>query len=302
MAKQGTVSVARGLSRSFLRTSVLSAALLSAVLLSSPSFAGETMAPPTPSSTGSLPTASNPANNSTMGQMMAMQQAAMGQNANVSGDPFQGNVPKSTSLSANFAWMDTFDASALNGGYGGGVTATHWITSKLALTASIEIESFGLGSVNRVANYVTSLGIPVNDQAGTPVIPITLGAVYDVFGGKAWVNPQIFGDAGPAVTLNGESMPLYADAGVGVVTPLAKLSDALAGIDLFANIRWAYLSNISGLADTAVGAIGAVGQTAANNPKAPLANAAGSLLTNAAQAYKGALNYMPIEFGATFVF
>ena len=287
MAKQGTVSVARGLSRSFLRTSVLSAALLSAVLLSSPSFAGETMAPPTPSSTGSLPTSSNPANNSTMGQMMAMQQAAMGQNANVSGDPFQGNVPKSTSLSANFAWMDTFDANALNGGYGGGVTATHWITSKLALTASIEIESFGLGAINQVAHYAS-----LPDQAGTPVIPITLGAVYDVFGGKSWINPQVFGDAGPAVTLNGESMPLYVDLGVGVVTPLAKLSDALAGIDLFANIRWAYLSNISGLADTAVGAIGADGASPAVN----------GLLTSAANQYKGALNYMPIEFGATFVF
>ena len=278
MAKQGTVSVARGLSRSFLRTSVLSAAILSAALLSSPSFAGETIPPPTPSS-GSLPTASNPANNSTMGQMMAMQQAAMGQNANVSGDPFQGNVPKSTSLSANFAWMDTFDASAFNGGYGGGVTATHWITSQLGLTASIEIESFGLGQLN---NAVKTLP----DQAGTPVIPITLGAVYDFTGGKAWVNPQVFGDFGPAVTLNGETMPLYADAGVGVVTPLAKISDTLAGVDLFANIRWAYLSNIGGLADTAVGA-----DVSATHTTYGLVGANG-----------GALNYMPIEFGATFVF
>ncbi len=282
MAKQGTVSVARGLSRSFLRTSVLSAAILSAALLSSPSFAGETIPPPTPSS-GSLPTASNPANNSTMGQMMAMQQAAMGQNANVSGDPFQGNVPKSTSLSANFAWMDTFDASAFNGGYGGGVTATHWITSHLGITASIEIESFGLGQLN---NTVKPVGIP--DQAGTPVIPITLGAVYDFTGGKAWVNPQVFGDFGPAVTLNGETMPLYADAGVGVVTPLAKISDTLAGVDLFANIRWAYLSNIGGLADTAVGA----------DAGGPLSLPTHGLVG----ANGGALNYMPIEFGATFVF
>ena len=281
MAKQGTVSVARGLSRSFLRTSVLSAALLSAVLLSSPSFAGETMAPPTPSSTGSLPTASNPASNSTMGQMMAMQQAAMGQNANVSGDPFQGNVPKSTSLSANFAWMDTFDASALNGGYGGGVTMTHWITPNLGLTGNIEIESFGLGALNQVAK---GAGLP--DQAGTPVIPITLGAVYDLTEGKARVNPQVFGDFGPAVSLNGESMPLYVDAGVGVVTPLAKISDTLSGLNLFANIRWAYLSNIGGLADTAANYTNVVGKgqggiVGANN---------------------AALNYMPIEFGATFVF
>ncbi len=280
MAKQGTVSVARGLSRSFLRTSVLSAAILSAALLSSPSFAGETIPPPTPSS-GSLPTASNPANNSTTGQMMAMQQAVMGQNANVSGDPFQGNVPKSTSLSANFAWMDTFNESAFNGGYGGGVTATHWITSHLALTASIEIESFGLGQIN---NYLSINAAGYPHQAGTPVIPITLGGVYDFTGGAAWVNPQIFADGGPAVTLNGESMPLYADLGVGVVTPLAKLSDTLSGIDLFANIRWAYLSNISGLADTAVAV------DTGNN-------------TKVIGAYPGgALNYMPIEFGATFVF
>ncbi len=286
MAKQGSVSAARGLSRS-----LLSATLLSALLVSAPAFAGETIPPPAPSSSGSLPTASNPASNSTMGQMMAMQQAAMGQNSNVSGDPFQGNVPKSTSLSANFAWMDTFDANALNGGYGGGVTATHWITSKFALTASIEIESFGLGSINQLAK---TLGQP--DQAGTPVIPITLGAVYDFFGGSSWVNPQIFGDAGPAVSLNGESMPLYADLGVGVVTPLAKLSDTLAGIDLFANIRWAYLSNISGLADTAVGAIGAATNAGTGG------KAVGNLTSQAISPYKGALNYMPIEFGATFVF
>ena len=281
MAKQGTVSVARGLSRSFLRTSVLSAAILSAALLSSPSFAGETIPPPTPSS-GSLPTASNPANNSTTGQMMAMQQAAMGQNANVSGDPFQGNVPKSTSLSANFAWMDTFDNSVFNGGYGGGVTATHWITSHIALTASIEIESFGLGALNTAA--AGALKTTQYSQAGTPVIPITLGGLYDFTGGKAWVNPQAFLDGGPAVTLNGETMPLYADIGVGVSTPLAKISDTLAGIDLFANIRLAYLSNMGGLADTA---------TAADT-------------VSGGKSLAGAMNqdmfYMPIEFGATFVF
>ena len=278
MAKQGSLSVARGLTRS-----LLGATFLSALLVSAPAFAGETIPPPAPSSSGSLPTASNPANNSTMGQMMAMQQAAMGQNGNISGDPFQGNVPKSTSLSANFAWMDTFDASAFNGGYGGGVTATHWITSHLGITASIEIESFGLGQLN---NTVKGAGIP--DQAGTPVIPITLGAVYDFTGGKAWVNPQIFGDFGPAVTLNGETMPLYADAGVGVVTPLAKISDTLSGVDLFANIRWAYLSNIGGLADTAVGA----------DAGGPLSLPTHGLVG----ANGGALNYMPIEFGATFVF
>ena len=271
MAKQGTVSVARGLSRSFLRTSVLSAALFSAVLLSSPSFAGETMAPPTPSSTGSLPTASNPASNSTMGQMMAMQQAAMGQNANVSGDPFQGNVPKSTSLSANFAWMDTFDNSYLNGGYGGGVTATHWITSNIGLTASIEIESFGFGGGTGVSKALQGY------QAGTPIIPITLGGVYDITGGKALVNPQVFLDAGPAVSLYGQSMPLYADLGVGVVTPLAKISDALSGIDIFANIRVAYLSQVGG----------ALGEVAGG----------GTLDGNG-----NSMWYMPIEFGATFVF
>ncbi len=270
MAKQGTVSVARGLSRSFLRTSVLSAAILSAALLSSPSFAGETIPPPTPSS-GSLPTASNPANNSTMGQMMAMQQAAMGQNANVSGDPFQGNVPKSTSLSANFGWMDTFDNSALNGGYGGGVTATHWLTANLGLTASIEIESFGFGPTSPLQNA---------NQEGTPIIPITLGAVYDFTGGKAWVNPQIFGDFGPAVSLYGQSMPLYFDAGAGVVTPLAKISDALTGVDLFANIRVAYLDQIGGALSETYTTLGAA-HNSYNN---------------------ASMWYMPIEFGATFVF
>ena len=297
MAKEGTLLSFRELSRRFVKSSVLSVALLSAAFVAAPAFAGEALTPPTPSSTAGLPSSSNPATSSTAGQMMAMQQAVMANGAS-GNSSFDGNVPKSTSLSANFGWMDTFDANALNGGYGGGVTATHWITSKFALQASIEVESFGLGAVNRVGNYVTSLGIPVNDQAGTPVIPITLGALYDFTGGKNWVNPQMFVDAGPAVTLNGESMPLYADGGVGVTTPLGKLADALAGINLFANIRWAYLSNISGLADTAVGAIGAVGQASGTS----LSKAAGADLTNAAQAYKGALNYMPIEFGATFVF
>ena len=169
----------------------------------------------------------------------------------------------------------------LMAGTGGGVTATHWITSHLGITASIEIESFGLGQLN---NAVKPLGAP--DQAGTPVIPITLGGVYDFTGGKAWVNPQVFGDFGPAVSLNGETMPLYADAGVGVVTPLAKISDTLAGVDLFANIRWAYLSNIGGLADTAVGA---------DKPVTGTTN-------GVVGANGGALNFMPIEFGATFVF
>ena len=281
MAKEGTLSSFRESSRRFVKSSVLSVALLSAAFVAAPAFAGEALTPPTPSSTAGLPSSSNPATSSTSGQMMAMQQAVMANGAS-GNSSFDGNVPKSTSLSANFGWMDTFDANALNGGYGGGVTATHWITSKFALQASIEIESFGLGAINQVAQSNN-----IADQAGTPVIPITLGALYDFTGGKSWVNPQFFGDAGPAVTLNGESMPLYVDLGVGVTTPLAKLSDALAGIDLFANIRWAYLSNISGLANTAVGV-----------DNITLNNAA----TNALSYYKGALNYMPIEFGATFVF
>ncbi|MCL4485913.1 MAG: hypothetical protein M1537_06235 [Nitrospirae bacterium] len=280
MAKQGSVSVARALTRSLLSTSVLSAALLSAVLVS-PAFAGEALPPPTPSSAASLPASSNPANNSTAGQMMAMQQAAMGQSANTSTDPFQGNVPKSTSLSANFAWADTFNAMALNGGYGGGVTVTRWITANSGINMNVEILSFGLGNLN---NTLSQSYPAVGHQAGTPIIPITLGYVYDVTGGKSWINPQVFADGGLAVTLNGESAPLVMDAGFGVVAPMAKLADALAGIDLFANIRWAYISNIGGLADTAVGAD---------------FNADG---TNIVRASGGALNYMPVEFGATFVF
>jgi hypothetical protein len=243
-------------------------------------FAGEALPPPTPSSSGSLPSASSPATNSTMGQMMAMQQAAMSQSNSTSSD-FEGNVPKSTSLSANFAWMDTFDNSFLNGGYGGGVTATHWITSKFALTASIEIESFGFGGGTIVSSKLQGY------QAGTPIIPITLGGVYDFTGGKALVNPQIFGDAGPAVSLYGQSMPLYADMGVGVVTPLAKFSDSLSGIDLFANIRVAYLSQIGG-ALSQVGGPVVLGGAAAGNG---LPNGNGNSMW-----------YMPIEFGATFVF
>ncbi|MEC4683707.1 MAG: hypothetical protein VST70_08560 [Nitrospirota bacterium] len=279
MAKQGSVSSsARGLSRSFLRESVLSLALLSAVMIAPAgmAFAGEALPPPTPSSSGSLPSASSPATNSTMGQMMAMQQAAMSQSNSTPSD-FEGNVPKSTSLSANFAWMDTFDNSVFNGGYGGGVTVTHWVTSKFALIASIEIESFGLSNTNNVAS---SIGGP--SQAGTPVIPITLGGLYDFTGGKNYVNPQVFIDGGPAVTLNGESMPLYADIGVGVSTPLAKLSNTLDGIDLFANIRMAYLSNMGGLADSAV----AVSKFPSAAPNAMGQN----------------MFFMPIEFGATFVF
>ncbi len=283
MAKEGTLSSFRESSRHFVKISFLSAAILSAAFIAAPALAGEVLTPPSPSSTAGLPSSANPATSSTASQMMAMQQAVMANGA-AGSSSFDGNVPKSTSLSANFGYMDTFDANTLNGGYGGGVTATRWITSKFALQASIEVESFGLGAIN---NAVKALGAP--DQAGTPVIPITLGALYDFTAGKNWVNPQAFADAGPAVTLNGESMPLYFDAGVGVTTPLEKLSDALAGIDLFANIRWAYLSNISGLADTAVAGVGVA---ASNNAS----------LLNAAAQYKGALNYMPIEFGATFVF
>lgn len=239
--------------------------------------------PMSPGSSAAQVTNPSPLNATIGGQMMAMQQAAMQNAAQLPADPFEGNVPKSTSLSANFAWADTFDASALNGGYGGGVTVTRWITSRVALQGSVEIYSFGLGEIN---NVLASLGLP--HQAGTPVIPITLGGVYDFTGGKSWINPQVFGDFGPAVTLNGESMPLYLDLGAGVVTPLAKLSDALSGIDLFANVRWAYFSNISGLADSAVSAIGAVGSLPA--------------VSKAAADTSGALNFMPIEFGATFVF
>ncbi|MHB8423232.1 MAG: hypothetical protein ACYC9S_03435 [Leptospirales bacterium] len=220
----------------------------------------------------------SPLNGTVQGQMMAMQQAAMQNAAQIPADPFAGNVPKSTSLSANFAWADTFDASALNGGYGGGVTVTRWITSHSGLNMNIEILSFGLGNLN---NAVPGIKPSISNQAGTPIIPITLGYVYDVTGGKSWINPQFFADGGLAVTLNGESAPLVFDAGFGVVAPLAKLSDALAGIDLFANIRWAYISNIGGLAGTAVGADGLPGVTQTNG---------------------AVLNYMPIEFGATFVF
>lgn len=282
MAKQGSVSSsARGLSRSFLRESVLSLALLSAVMIAPAgmAFAGEALPPPTPSSSGSLPSASSPATNSTMGQMMAMQQAAMSQNNSTSSD-FEGNVPKSNSISANFGWMDTFDNSALNGGYGGGVSVTHWITSKFALTASIEIESFGFGPTNGLTT-----GYVLNSQSGTPIIPITLGAVYDITGGKSWFNPQIFGDAGPAVSLYGQSMPLYFDLGAGVVTPLAKLSDMLAGIDLFANVRVAYLSNIGG----ALNGQGSI-------------NVTSGLFTATNNYNQASMWYMPIEFGATFVF
>ena len=275
MAKEGTLSSFRESSRRFVKSSVLSVALLSAAFVAAPAFAGEALTPPTPSSTAGLPSSSNPATSSTAGQMMAMQQAVMANGAS-GNSSFDGNVPKSTSLSANFGWMDTFDNSVFGGGYGGGVTATHWITSKLALQASIEIESFGLTWLNN-----TSYPGP-NNSAGTPVIPITLGVLYDFTGGKNWVNPQVFLDGGPAVTLNGGSMPLYADVGVGVTTPLAKLSDALAGIDLFANIRMAYLSNMGGLADTAV--------AADLSAKTPIGGTNQNMF------------YMPIEFGATFVF
>lgn len=277
MAKEGTLSSFRVFSRRFVKTSVLSVALLSAAFVAAPAFAGEALTPPTPSSSAGLPSSSNPATSSTAGQMMAMQQAVMANGAS-SSSSFDGNVPKSTSLSANFGYMDTFDNSVFNAGYGGGVTATHWITSKLALQASIEIESFGMIGLNQAAT--ASFGANTS-QAGTPVIPITLGVLYDVTGGKSWVNPQIFLDGGPAVTLDGTTMPLYADLGVGVTTPLAKLSDTLAGIDLFANIRIAYLSNMGGLADTVSYVVRKTNVVNGNNQD---------------------MFYMPIEFGATFVF
>ena len=258
------------------RLAVLSLALLSATALSPVASAWAVDGSATPAAPASNPT---PINATAQGQMMNMQMAAM-QNAaqNTPMDSsFDGNVPKSTSLSANFGWMDTFDNSQFNGGYGGGVTATHWITPHFGLTASIEIESFGLNPIN---NYMANAGKGAYNQAGTPVIPITLGGVYDFTAGRSWVNPQIFGDAGPAITLDGECMPLYADLGVGVVTPLAKISDTLAGIDIFASIRMAYLSNMGGLAGTATDALGV-----------PNNGTAGS-----------AMFYMPVEFGATFVF
>ncbi len=126
------------------RLAVLSLALLSATALSPVASAWAVDGSATPAAPASNPT---PINATAQGQMMNMQMAAM-QNAaqNTPMDSsFDGNVPKSTSLSANFGWMDTFDNSFLNGGYGGGVTATHWITPHFGLTASIEIESFGFG-------------------------------------------------------------------------------------------------------------------------------------------------------------
>jgi hypothetical protein len=257
------------------RMTFLACSLVIGLGSSHPSFAQsppDTLPPPTPLSTPS------PLNATPGGQIMAMQNAAMQNAAQNPADPFEGNVPKSTSLSANFAWADTFNASALNGGYGGGVTVTRWLTSHSGLNMNIEILSFGLGNAN---NFLSAKAPAISHQAGTPIIPITLGYVYDFMGGKSWINPQIFADGGLAVTLNGETTPLVADAGVGVVAPLEKFSDALSGIDLFANVRWAYISNIGGLADTAVGLDGHPGLVAGNG---------------------AVLNYMPVEFGATFVF
>lgn len=240
-----------------------------------PSFAQDS--PPALPSPGPA-TSPSPLNATPGGQIMAMQNAAMQSAAQSQTDTFSGNIPKSTSLSANFAWADTFDASALNGGYGGGVTVTRWITAHSGLNMNVEIMSFGLGNAN---NFLSTNAPSVSHQAGTPIIPITLGYVYDLMGGKSWLNPQIFADGGLAVSLNGETVPLVADAGVGVVAPLGKLSEAFSGIDLFANVRWAYISNIGGLADTAVGLDGHPGLVEGNG---------------------AALNYMPVEFGATFVF
>ena len=273
MAKEGTLSSFRESSRRFVKSSVLSVALLSAAFVAAPAFAGEALTPPTPSSTAGLPSSSNPATSSTSGQMMAMQQAVMANGAS-GNSSFDGNVPKSTSLSANFGYMDTFGNQLLGSGYGGGVTATHWITSNFGLQASIEIESFGFNTklTGSTASYL-------NSASGTPIIPITLGAIYDMTGGKNWINPQLFADFGPAVSLYGQSVPVYFDAGAGVTAPLAKLSDTLAGIDLFANVRLAYLDQISGALSGPYGG--------------------GSNLGN----WNGAaMFYMPIEFGATFVF
>ena len=101
-----------------------------------PSFAEEPLpANPSPSPVS----APSPLNATPGGQIMAMQSAAMQSAAQGQEVPFSGNIPKSTSLSANFAWADTFNASALNGGYGGGVTVTRWITANSGLNMNVEI-------------------------------------------------------------------------------------------------------------------------------------------------------------------
>ena len=156
----------------------------------------------------------------------------------------------------------------------------------MRLQANIEILSFGLGNLN---NYLSQNLPIVQHQAGTPIIPITLGGIYDFTGGRAWFNPAVFADFGPAVSLNGETMPLTAGVGIQVTTPLGKLSDALSGVDLFVADSWQYISNISGLADTAVGVDVAPGSST-------MANLVSGGNNNAA------LNYMLLEFGATFVF
>lgn len=83
------------------------------------------------------------------------------------------------------------------------------------------------------------------------------------------------------MSLDGETVPLVADAGVGVVAHLRQVGEPLSGVDLFANIRWAYKSSMGGLADTAVALDG---------------------YTRLVQGNGAALTCMSVESGATFVF
>ena len=254
--------------------------LLSFVLATGSSgmaFAGENPPPPpVPSplslSGGNTP---NPSNGTISGQMMTAQQAAMGQQANtqtIKNDSFQGNIPRSTSISPSFSYLDTFGSNSFNGGYGGGLEVTHWVSSSFGLTGAIGLESFEAG---RLSGSTANSGLPA--QSGSPLLLVTIGAIYDFTGGKDWINPQAFLDVGPTLSLNGESMPFYADMGLGVSTPLAKISKTLDGMSLFADLRGAYLNNMGGGVADIAGAV--VGR----------ANHAGMF-------------YMPVEFGMTFVF
>ena len=239
-------------------------------------FAGED-----PSRTASSPlslsgaNSPNPSNGTVSGQMMTVQQAAIAQQTNTQTTQpasFQGNIPRSTSISPSFAYLDTFDSNSFNGGYGGGLEATHWVTSTIGLTGAIGLESFGSG---RLSGTAANSGLPV--QSGSPLLLITIGAIYDFTGGKDWINPQAFLDIGPTLSLNGESMPIYGDIGLGVSTPLAKISKRLDGISLFSDLRGAYLNNMGG----------------------GVANIAGAVV---GRADHSGMFYMPIEFGMTFVF
>ena len=238
-------------------------------------FAGEDP-PPTASSPLSLSGANapNPSNGTVSGQMMTVQQAIAQQTNTQTTQPasFQGNIPRSTSISPSFAYLDTFDSNSFNGGYGGGLEVTHWVTASFGLTGAIGLESFGAG---KLIGTPANSGLPV--QSGSPLLLITIGAIYDFTGGKDWINPQVFLDIGPTLSLNGESMPIYADMGLGVSTPLAKISKRLEGISLFSDLRGAYLNNMGG----------------------GIANIAGAVV---GRANHSGMFYMPIEFGMSFVF